>query len=364
MTINKLIRNLKIGGDFEIDVKLFDNLAHNNQKLFSFGRKYEILTDSGLSAIQIALEQLINLNSNKIIWLPSYICPSVINLLVQLEFDIKFYAVNEFFCIDDLSIQIECNDIFFYINYFGFQNISAVRFINKINSKLKIWVIEDCVQVPFNSYSSPLSHFIITSFRKYSEIPDGALLSSDFEFSSHLEEANENDISKKIIGKILRNFSTNDELYLGLLMAAEKKFFVKNVPKKISFFSNYLLERIDIKRNIDKRRENYKYLFEKLSTISSLCFPICGPLDPLTVPLGLPVKVLNYKRNDLRNYLMKYNIFCAIHWDIEQIPLLMKFQKSRLLSQEILTLPIDQRYSLIDMERIFGVLSKFLNEQC
>ena len=103
---------------------------------------------------------------------------------------------------------------------------------------------------------------------------------------------------------------------------------------------------------------NYKYLlsfFEDLDKIDILC----KKLEEGICPIGFPI--IATKRDVLREYLMNNNIYCPIHWLFpEEIP--KKFDYSYFLSQNIITIPCDQRYSIEDMEIIIRSVKRFFKK--
>ena len=66
-------------------------------------------------------------------------------------------------------------------------------------------------------------------------------------------------------------------------------------------------------------------------------------MDRGEVPLAFPVVVKRKLRNQLKAFLAEYNIFCSIHWDLNQKYLNELSKDDYCLSQSILSIPIDQR---------------------
>ena len=58
--LSKKIINRRIGGDFELSDKILLGKEFNNQKYFYSEKKYIAFTDTGRSAIFLALKQIIN----------------------------------------------------------------------------------------------------------------------------------------------------------------------------------------------------------------------------------------------------------------------------------------------------------------
>jgi dTDP-4-amino-4,6-dideoxygalactose transaminase len=123
----------------------------------------------------------------------------------------------------------------------------------------------------------------------------------------------------------------------------------------MSNISKTILNAVDFNNIISKRRMNFKYLlssFENLDKIEILF----NNLKEGICPIGFPI--IATKRDALREYLINSNIYCPIHWLLpEGIP--KKFSYLYHLSNNILTIPCDQRYSIEDMEIIVRKVKGF-----
>jgi len=83
--------------------------------------------------------------------------------------------------------------------------------------------------------------------------------------------------------------------------------------------------------------------FEKSIIASDIIKPLYSNMDRGEVPLAFPVVVKRKLRNQLKAFLAEYNIFCPIHWDLNQKYLNELSKDDYCLSQSILSIPIDQR---------------------
>jgi hypothetical protein len=82
-------------------------------------------------------------------------------------------------------------------------------------------------------------------------------------------------------------------------------------------------------------------------------------LKPDIVPLGLPICLEN--RDNIREKLKVKGIFCPIHWQLPQDVDPRYFPDAFALSQEILTLPVDQRYGSTEMQYLMKSLIECSN---
>jgi len=102
-----------------------------------------------------------------------------------------------------------------------------------------------------------------------------------------------------------------------------------------------------------QRRLNYQALSHKLGEIA-----LFSDLLENVIPLGFPIRLEN--RDSIRQALFKKNIYPPVHWDIKgSVP--EDFSESHKLSQKIMTLPCDQRYTVEDMNFMADTLLEILS---
>lgn len=85
--------------------------------------------------------------------------------------------------------------------------------------------------------------------------------------------------------------------------------------------------------------------------------PIFKKLPLGVCPLGFPIIVEN--RNELKNKLIENMIYPPIHWELPDAINRRHFPLSWYISEHILTIPIDQRYTEKEMEYILKILIKY-----
>ena len=102
----------------------------------------------------------------------------------------------------------------------------------------------------------------------------------------------------------------------------------------------------------NQRRINYQALNQKLSQ-----FAIISGLTENITPLGFPIRIDH--RDQIRHALFKKDIYPPIHWTITGI-VPDKYSESHQLSQDMMTLPCDQRYSEEDMTYLADTLLELI----
>ncbi|WP_068986494.1 hypothetical protein [Lysinibacillus xylanilyticus] len=360
MIIRKEGSSIRIGGDFEITPNLLVGKPINNLNDWILDRDV-VWTDTGRSAIYLALQELLQKGIEKVAYLPVYCCESVKQPFFQLGFEIKYYSMGEDlqhpnYLPDDLN-----NKVLLFINYFGFENSCIYSWLKKMNELQNFYIIEDCVQAAFNNFNHSLSDYSIYSFRKFTAQPDGAALiakSSLLNLELETNFDNEEFLSKQIFGKVLRAAVEDEKVYLNLLKESEALLDTYIIPNQISEISKFIMKRININELKQKRRKNWNNLYHELKLSDLLKTNIKSLYDSIgnnTVPLGFPIVVKKELRDELLLFLREQNIFCPVHWRINS----SYFEEDYELSNKIITLPIDQRMNDGEIKYIIENLINF-----
>tara|TARA_B100000315_G_scaffold9937_1_gene9662 strand:- start:1925 stop:3013 length:1089 start_codon:yes stop_codon:yes gene_type:complete len=350
-----------VGGDFELTKDIILSPKHNNIALFRRNKKYVIFTDTGRSAIYLALKQIISEKENISAWIPFYCCSTVIQPFVQLGFKINYYSMG--YDLDSpFGLPEKLSDaVILYIHYFGKENVSLGNYIKRQKKKgHKFLVIEDMVQTCLSRNYGKYGDFLIDSLRKFLPVPDGGIVKSNIRMHNTCSSPNESFISTKIISKFIRGYKGNEKVFLDLYEQGEDIINGEITSRKISYISNYLLKRINIKDIQSKRIDNWKKLLKCFRTgliTSDIISPLYNNLNKGDVPIGLPVIVKDGQRDKFKNYLGKNRIFCAIHWRLNGMEIPNHCSLDVKLSKSILTIPVDHR---IDDEKLDYVI-KMIN---
>jgi len=356
--------NYRIGGEFEINAGELSRLPIDNFSPTLKSKKMWL--DTGRSAIYAALKTIISQGGSRIAWLPAYSCESIVLAFEALEFDVNYYSMGEDLQTPSgLPEDIE-NQTLLFIHYFGKSNSVMENWLRKKKTEQTVYVIEDAVQACFNKNLGEVGDFVVSSLRKFTEQPDGGLLCSDFSFEPiELEPVDENFVSKKIVAKLLRGMDKNESLYLELFNESETKLNNTVTPRHMSWFSKYLMRRIDINEVKSKRVNNYQSLcsrFKSDKNFSEKIKPLFGNFEETEVPLGFPVKIKASQRNSFRKYLANKQIYCPIHWVLDHLTPVKNLEADIKLSEEILTLPIDQRMGEAHLDYMWTVLQDYQYE--
>jgi len=352
----------EIGGEFGLPVNELTGGKKNQFGNFIPAAGSRYFTSSGRDSLSIILDMLC-VNGQDEVLLPSYLCPEILSPLKDKGIKASFYRINPDLAldIDDLGRRITKNKkAVLIIHYFGFpQPLEQLR---KLSGGHHLTIIEDLShsflsRVGDSTTGGFSGEFSFTSFRKLLPVADGSLLcisknTAPVSYRGHTLKWRVYIflrcyamLVKYIYSKL--NFLPKS-LFLSPFRLADKILCGYRKPVKISSFSRSLLDKFDFEDIIAKRRSNFEYLLKHWESV--LVKPLFGHLPFGVCPLGFPV--LTKERDYLRKELIKRGIYPPVHWNLPADVDMDEFADSWDISRHILTIPIDQRYGLVDMEHV------------
>lgn len=292
-----------------------------------------------LNTCRNALEYIIlQLADAKRIFVPYYTCEAVIEPLKRLLVEYEFYHINEQLEIAE-ELVLEDGDYIIANNYFGIKDAYIAELAEKYGGRL----IVDNAQALF----APILPNIKATYstRKYVGVADGgfaigvsAIYSADYEEENSLEH--------------------DSHLYIRKEKGAEAGFKdyqanecrLDNQPiRRMSTQTKSILSQIDYDSIIKRRRQNYQYLCIALGEMNQLRLP---SMDSFVCPMVYPFMTDD---ESLRRRLIESKVFVARYWPnvldwCREGDLEYKF------TNQIIPLPIDQRYSKKEMEYIINII--------
>jgi len=306
-----------------------------------------------LATARSAFNLLARVLKPKTVWLPSYLCASVIASFPP-DIEIRFYSINESLRIAEKKwlSEIQENDIVVFIDYFGFNY--WLEWGQEARQR-GAWVIEDACQAMLNREFCQCSHYVLFSPRKFVGVPDGGILLAQNGAKlpdEMIPAAPARWWLEALRASILRaeyDWHGGERTWFDLFQKTEAEG--PSNPCKMSELSLMILkEVVDWQEVSIRRRNNYKLLASELEEIA--IFP---DLTEDAVPLGFPIVVKD--RDRIRQALFTEEIFPPIHWPIASfVP--CDFEDSHRLAGNIMTIPCDQRYNRSDMERVINILRR------
>lgn len=353
-----MLKRKIIGGDFELESI---PLGLSEQDVFQTYGMSGTWTTSGRAALAVILQHLINHGVTHV-HLPAYLCGSILLPIKELGLTYSFYRVDHELAAYPESME---GSAVLLIHYFGWQNKSTVR-IRQDAAHESFHLIEDTTHAFLSDWqiSSGNSNLVFMTPRKFGPLPLGGWCSVD----TQIESAS-NDIEilawKSVAARLVRarnveqpppHFDKEAESFY-LRVLDEMELFLDKHPTCMGLpeIALEIIAGLDWNDIADRRRANWICLHDLLNGQVESLFTT---LPDSVVPLGYVICV--QERERLRERLAAHRIFCPVHWTLPDEVDSDKFSEAASLSETCLTLPIDQRYGVDDMERLAETLNSEL----
>lgn len=309
---------------------------------------------SGRSALQAIINELKTVHT---VAMPSWCCDSMVKPIADAGIEVHFYPV---YFENGLVQELDKTcDALFLMDYFGYTT-PAPELANYHGT-----VIRDVTHSIFSATYSDADYYF-GSLRKwcgvwtggYAWAADGHKLpveeNDDLGYTALRQRAME---QKTRYIKGLPDPKTGritDKNYLETFAEAEE--ILDNIG--IAPAASRDIEsakHLDVEKLKAARRKNARILMDAFS--DWLIFPVLGEND---CPMFVPVLVPDGKRNELRRFLIKQEIYCPVHWPVSDYHRLT--DREKYIYDNELSLVCDQRYTEADMQRIVDTVKLFLGE--
>ncbi len=206
----------------------------------------------------------------------------------------------------------------------------------------------------------------MASLRKTLPIPDGAIIWSGNKLALPKASKSESDGAYKRLSAMLlkraylNGGNVSKDTYRQLEIESQDS--LDDVGNdRISAFSANVLSSLDVKEFREKREANIRHFLNlALSEQHQNWQPLFSTWDNGSVPFNSIIVCRNREiRDSLRKYLISKSIFPPIHWPQPHNGITSNDLEAIDLSNRILTIPTDQRYSLNDVTRVFTIIKEF-----
>lgn len=320
----------------------FEPLMHRGD-IKEYWDKYncnKVDVDSGRSAIQYILET----GTYKRIWLPIYNCPLVESRIVSTtNVEIKWYNLNCDFSPQIDEAELKEADAILWVNYCGVMPQQLINKVCDIQNRTMAHIIIDNIPAYFSEPREQV--YNIYSCRKFLGVPDGG----------HI-------IKAAIEKRTLPTYSSAEN-YLYLLKAyeegsnaayenyltSENRFKESNVAYGMPKLTKRILENIDYAAIKSKRKENFDRFHQYLSSSNRMKMD-AESMTPSVYPYLTSCK-------DLREKLLNNRVYVSRFWkSVLSNALSNDFERD--LSEYLIPLPIDQRYTIEDIEKLANMVLK------
>lgn len=302
----------EIGGYIELDTYALPML-HEDAIALNCGRN--------------ALAYLFRSRGIKKLRVPYYICNSIFDVCdregiekVYYHVGLDFKPAKEFVLADDEWLYL--------VNFYGQLSNGEIR---EYTEKYGRVIVDQA-----NSYfQEPLEH--VDTFyccRKNFGVTDGAFLYTDKILTDDFLQDESYERMRFLLGRYERTASEFYHEYQD-----NNQFFITEPIKKMSKLTWNLLHGVDYQAIEQRRRENFDYLHERLGSMNRLKLRSATFMYPLMVENGAFI----------RKELQTMKIYVPTLWPAVfkvTVPDDLEYK----MAENILPLPIDQRYGIGDME--------------
>ncbi len=327
--------------------------------------RYELFS-TGCASL-FSLEKILNPKQNRKLrlHLPCFFCMEAAQKLAK-AFELCWYQdlpTQKYPDFDTLNPYP--GDLVLAVNLFGIK--SGEVWQDWLKSHDNVILIEDHTHDPFSNWAlQSQSHYAMASLRKTLPIPDGAIIWSGKNLMLPQASESESDGAYKRLSAMLlkraylNGAKVSKDIYRQLEIESQDSLDdIKN--DKISAFSANVLSSLDIKTFRQAREDNIKHFVNlSLSEQDDNWQPLFSMWSSGSVPFNSIIVCRNREIRDfLRKYLISKNIFPPIHWPQPHNGMTSKDLDAIDLSNRILTIPTDQRYSLDDVARVVTVIKEF-----
>lgn len=321
--------NNAIGGYFELEFP--------KARPFLYPAAYEF------QSARAAFLALLRTGKPSRVYMPHYICDSMVAPLEKAGVECLFYSIDgEFNIIDDFELGV--SDWLFYVNYFGVCEKNIDGLFRRYNPRQ---LILDHSQA---FYSPPRDCLAtIYSSRKFFGVPDGGLLITGLPVAEP-QESDQGSLSRAMSG-LTRLAETPEAGYADYQKAEHS--LEQCEPLKMSQLTRRILHGVDFEAAKTRRNENFLFLHGQLGGLNQIELDLQGIDGPLCYPFLVDSE-------DLRSHLIRARVFVATYWP-ETIARVSSNSHESKFVKSLLPLPCDQRYGLGEMEHMAKICLNFLS---
>lgn len=299
-----------------------------------------------LNAGRYALEYILKARKYRKVYLPYYICDSVLQPIKRQGVEYEFYRINEQLE-PATELHLKDDEAVLYVNYFGLKERFTTTFCCAYRN-----TILDLTQAFYCEHGNvfhdkDLQCDSFYSCRKFFGVPDGAYLYTDCFLDEDLPQDESFERMTFLTKRIDRSaqegyadFHANDKALASVGM------------RRMSRLTDAIMHSINYSVKANRRIHNFKVLDAVLRSTNQFK----GDLDYASVPLVYPYLVENGAA--LRQYFIDHEVFCARYWP-NVLEWCQPNEWEYQLAENLVCLPIDQRYNEKDMCQIINIINKF-----
>lgn len=314
-----------MGGFFGLELPDYNNFPYREDTHCAY-------VNSGRAAFECLLR---NMPRPEKILIPRFICDTMLQAPARLGIPVQRYDCTE--QLTPLLPEARERDIALLVNYFGLTGNAVATAAQQLPGRC-------IVDATTALYCPPLPGVpTVYSPRKFAGIADGGVAYAPFPLTQRPDDT---------ASSARTSLCLLEALERGTAAALESSEMAEAAldtpPLRMSLLTRRLLRSIDFKQAAARRKENYALLHQELSCINHLKLPEHPEHAPMCYPLvsGIP---------DLRDTLIDAGIALPLYWP-EVINATDASDTANRLARRLLPLPLDQRYTKTDMERLVRLI--------
>lgn len=316
---------MEIGGYFNFELRKNGSFPHDNGILLNSGR-------NALEVIFLSIGYITKL------YVPYFTCDSILQPIKRQKIPFEFYHINDNLEIKDL-LQPKEHEYILYTNYFGLKDEYLISLLDMYPDH----IIIDNAQAFF----SPLFENIPTAYspRKFLGIPDGgiAFLGNGL---NELYNSFPKDKSYQRCSHLLKRFDLGASAAYQDFRKADESLNGADIMS-MSNLTKSILCSIDYDVIQEKRRINFNILHHALKKSNLL------NINTNCTAMVYPYYAKNGKQ--IKKKLITKGIFVATYW--QNVKDWCKVEDLEyVLTENLVALPIDQRYGEKEMNMIIDSL--------
>lgn len=268
--------------------------------------------------------------------IPKFLCSSVSNVCQKAAVEYRHYSIGLDFL--PKNLELKRDEWLYLVNYYGQVSNEAIETLKKKYGKLIVDNAQAYFQMPVYGVDT------LYTCRKYFGVPDGAFLYTDVLLAEELPFDESYERMRFLLGRFER---TASEFYSEYV--ANNHLFAEEPIKRMSKLTDNLLRGVDYEFVRNRRTDNFNALHEALKARNRL---------KLVIPEGTFMYPFYIEKGaELRKRLQKEKIYIPTLWS-DVFDVCTENEPEYDMANNILPLPVDQRYGQKEMKIILEKITK------
>lgn len=290
-----------------------------------------------------ALRAFLEASDFERVFIPAYICDSVVQAVFDAGRTVEFYRLNDQLLPGPEVNHLPESSFLIYVNYFGLCDQNCRRLERRFSPN-QLFI--DNTQALFSGVGRALG--AIYSPRKFVGLPDGGLLLAR---EQNLSEPDQEDSTslKRMDHLLIRASGLVHDGYQSFISASSS--LEDTNPLRMSRLTRRLLSSVDFREMKRRRRDNFLRLAGAFDALNCRSWRLLKNTIPLCYPLVISRNVQSFRQK-----LAAQGIYIPTYWE-DARGRTMKFATESVLLDQCLALPCDQRYGEQHIDRIIKIVT-------